>query len=77
VDHLGRAEELRQRAAKCKAAAQRTTSSEFRTCYDLLATNYLIQARLEEDYAEGTERIASRNASTGTKGSLRTIPASK
>jgi hypothetical protein len=51
VDHLGRAQELRQRAATCRTAAQRTTSPAFKTCYDLLATNYLIQARLEEDFA--------------------------
>jgi hypothetical protein len=58
VDHLGRAEELRQRATKCIVAAKDTTSSAFKTCYDLLAANYMIQARLEEDYAAGTERIA-------------------
>jgi hypothetical protein len=58
VDHLGRAEELRQRATKCTVAAKDTTSSVFKTCYDLLAANYLIQARLEEDYAAATERIA-------------------
>jgi hypothetical protein len=58
VDHLGRAEELRQRAAKCKTAAGKTTSSEFKNCYDLLAVNYLIQARLEEDFAASAERIA-------------------
>jgi hypothetical protein len=58
VDHLGRAEELRERAAKCKSAAGKTTSSDFKTCYDLLANNYLIQARLEEDFAASAERIA-------------------
>lgn len=58
VDHLGRAEELRQRATKCIVAAKGTTSSVFKTCYDLLARNYLIQARLEEDYAAATDRIA-------------------
>lgn len=58
VDHLGRAEELRQRATKCIVAAKDTTSPVFKTCYDLLAANYLIQARLEEDYAAGTDRIA-------------------
>jgi hypothetical protein len=58
VDHLGRAEELRQRATKCTVAAKDTTSPAFKTCYDLLAANYLIQARLEEDYALATERIA-------------------
>ena len=58
VDHLGRAEELRQRATKCIVAAKGTTSPVFKTCYDLLAANYLIQARLEEDYAAGTDRIA-------------------
>jgi hypothetical protein len=58
VDHLIRAEELRQRAAKCTAAAGETTSSGFKACYDLLAANYLSQARLEEEYAASTERIA-------------------
>jgi len=58
VDHLGRAEELRERATKCSAASKDTTSPAFKACYDLLAANYLIQARLEEDYAAGTERIA-------------------
>lgn len=57
VDHLGRAEELRQRAATCRTAAQRTTSPAFKSCYNLLATNYLIQARLEEEYAAGTARV--------------------
>jgi hypothetical protein len=57
VDHLVRAEELRQRAEKCKNAAGQTTSSGFKTCYDLLAANYLIQARLEEDYAASVERV--------------------
>jgi len=59
VDHLGRAEELRQRATKCTVAAKDTTSPVFKTCYDLLAANYLIRARLEEDYAAGTDRIAN------------------
>jgi hypothetical protein len=67
VNHLVRAEELRQRAEKCKSAAGQTTSSGFKTCYDLLAANYLIQARLEEDYAASIERIslfAPQNAET-------------
>ena len=58
VDHLGRAEELRQRATKCIVAAKDTTSPVFKACYDLLAANYRIPARLEEDYAAATERIA-------------------
>lgn len=58
VDHLGRAAKLRQHAAKCSVAAGGTTSSAFKTCYKLLAVNYLIQARLEEDFAAATERIA-------------------
>jgi hypothetical protein len=58
VDHLVRADELRQRAEKCKSAAGQTTSSGFKACYDLLAANYLIQARLEEDYAASVERVA-------------------
>jgi hypothetical protein len=49
---------LRQRATKCIVAKEGTTSSVFKTCYDLLAANYLIQARLEEDYAAATDRIA-------------------
>ena len=57
MDHIGRAEELRQRATKCIVAAKDTTSPVFKICYDLLAANYLIQARLEEDYAAATERI--------------------
>jgi hypothetical protein len=60
IDHLGRADELRRRAAKCKSSADETTSSEFKACYQLLAANYLIQAHLEEDYAAGTERIELR-----------------
>jgi hypothetical protein len=61
VDHLGRAEELRQRATKCIVAAEGTTSPVFKSCYDLLARNYLIQARLEEDYAAATDRIAGES----------------
>jgi hypothetical protein len=59
VDHLGRAEELRRRAVKCRSAAERTTSPLFKVCYDLLATNYAIQADLEEHHAAATTRIAS------------------
>jgi len=63
IDHLGRAEELRQHAAKCKSAAEHTTSSGFKACYDLLAANYLIQARLEEDFAASLARLAHASSS--------------
>jgi hypothetical protein len=65
VDHLGRAEELRQRASKCLVAKDGTTSSVFKSCYDLLAANYLIQARLEEDYAAATDRITVETRRAG------------
>ena len=50
LDHLARAKELRQRAAKCEASAQATLSKKFGDCYRLLATNYSILAQLEEDF---------------------------
>jgi hypothetical protein len=50
VDHLARAEELRVKAAQCQLSAKNTTSREFGHCYRLLAENYGILAKLEEEY---------------------------
>jgi hypothetical protein len=50
LDHLARARELRQRAAKCQQSAKSSLSAKFGECYRLLAKNYVILAELEEDY---------------------------
>ena len=50
LDHLARAREMRQRAAKCQLSAKNSLSAKFGDCYRLLAKNYLILAELEEDY---------------------------
>ena len=57
MDHLGRARELRERSSKCDAAANEATSTKFKSCYRLLAKNYLIQADLEEEFAASEQRL--------------------
>lgn len=52
MNHLARAKEMRARAAGCKESAKTTTSEKFSGCYRLLAENYDILAKLEEDYHE-------------------------
>jgi hypothetical protein len=49
-DHLARAREMRRRAAKCQLSAKNSQSARFGDCYRLLADNYVILAKLEEDY---------------------------
>jgi hypothetical protein len=58
MNHLVRAESLRRRSASCESSANATSSSNFKTCYQLLAKNYAILARLEDEYAAGNERLA-------------------
>lgn len=64
LDHLGRASILRQRAATCVDSSKRTTSSAFKECYKLLAVNYLLQARLEENFAEANDQGRSYGGSS-------------
>lgn len=60
MDHLARAEALRQRATACRSSADETTSAGFQKCYRMLADHYAILARLEEDYAAGSERLRTQ-----------------
>jgi len=64
LEHLGRAKNLRQRAATCIDSSKRTTSSAFKDCYKLLAVNYLLQARLEENFAEANDKGRSYGGSS-------------
>jgi hypothetical protein len=59
MDHHARVEALRRRAAECETKAGETTSRQFRDCYRLLAKQYGTMARVEEDYAAGSERLAA------------------
>ena len=59
MDHLVRVETLRRRAAACESAANKTTSLKFRDCYRLLAKQYGTMARVEEEYAAGSDRLAA------------------
>lgn len=59
MDHTARAEALRQRAVTCRSSAQETTSSVFQKCYRLLAEHYTNLAKLEDDYAAGSERLSA------------------
>jgi hypothetical protein len=60
MDHLARAEDLRRRAAMCITSAKETTSHAFKDCFKLLAINYLIQAKLEEDFVAANEKICGK-----------------
>jgi hypothetical protein len=60
MDHFARAEALRQRAMSCRSSADETTSADFQNCYRLLADHYANLARLEEDYAAGSERLSAQ-----------------
>jgi hypothetical protein len=50
VNHLARAEEMRDRAKQCQHFAGQTTSEKFADCYRLLSQNYTILATVEEEY---------------------------
>lgn len=60
MDHIARAEALRQRAVTCRSSAQETTSAVFQKCYRLLAEHYVSLAKLEDDYAAGSERLSAQ-----------------
>jgi hypothetical protein len=64
LDHLGRAKDLRQRATSCIESSKLTTSSAFKDCYKLLAINYLLQARLEENFVEANDKGRSYGGSS-------------
>jgi hypothetical protein len=51
VEHLAWAENYRNRAAKCRSAAENVSSARFANCYRLLADHYIVLADLEEDFA--------------------------
>jgi hypothetical protein len=57
MDHVARADELRRKAAAILTKADNAKNDSFKTCYELLAVNYEMQARLEENYAAGSERL--------------------
>jgi hypothetical protein len=49
-EHLARARLLRDRAARCDLSARDSDSARFGECYRLLAANYVVLAKLEEDF---------------------------
>jgi hypothetical protein len=49
-EHLARATLFRDRAARCDLSARDSNSARFSECYRLLAANYVVLARLEEDF---------------------------
>jgi hypothetical protein len=57
MDHIARADALRRKAAAVLTRADHAKSHSFKICFELLAVNYELQARLEEDYAAGSQRL--------------------
>jgi hypothetical protein len=49
-EHLARARLLRDRATRCDLSARDSGSARFGECYRLLAANYVVLAKLEEDF---------------------------
>ena len=49
-EHLARASLFRDRAARCGFSAKNSGSARFGECYRLLAVNYGVLAKLEEDF---------------------------
>ena len=49
-EYLARARLLRDRAARCDLSAKDSGSARFGECYRLLAVNYVVLAKLEEDF---------------------------
>ena len=63
VNHLARAEEMRDRAKQCQDFASQTTSEKFADCYRLLSQNYTILATVEQEYfAREMERMRAATA---------------
>jgi hypothetical protein len=58
MDHIARAESLRQRATACESMANESTSAEIKNCYLLLAKHYVALVQLEADSAAGNARLA-------------------
>jgi len=51
MDHLAKAQELRERSLACEASAGKAANLEVKKCYQLLATHYAALADVEERYA--------------------------
>jgi hypothetical protein len=47
---MARAKLLRDRATRCEISAKHSGSVRFGECYRLLAANYVVLAKLEEDF---------------------------
>jgi len=63
VNHLARAEEMRDRAKQCQHTAGETKSEKFAECYRLLSQNYNILATVEEEFfAREMERTRAATA---------------
>ena len=60
-EHLARARQLRDRAARCELSAKNSTSARFGECYRLLAANYVVLAKLEEDFVAREIAAATEN----------------
>ena len=51
MDHLAKAQELRDRSLACEVSASKAANLEVKKCYQLLATHYAALADVEERYA--------------------------
>jgi hypothetical protein len=51
MDHLTKAQELKERSRACEASASKAANLEVKKCYQLLATHYAALADVEERYA--------------------------
>ena len=51
IDHLAKAQELRDRSLACEAFASKAANLEVKKCYQLLATHYAALADVQERYA--------------------------
>jgi hypothetical protein len=77
VDHLARANNYLNRAAKCEAASKETSSKDFADCYQQLSDLYRNSAKLEVDFLEGMrarereEALTSNHYSNGVRVTLR------
>jgi hypothetical protein len=55
MDHLPKAQELRERSLACEASASKAANLEVKKCYQLLATHYAALADIEERYAAASQ----------------------
>jgi hypothetical protein len=51
MDHLAKAQELRDRSLACEVSASKAANLEVKKCYQLLATHYAALADVQERYA--------------------------